>query len=315
MAVYDINGNVICGKVQPTYSDAQCTTAFLAYMASKAGLFGMTGTHYENPSGLTYDSYSTPQDELKLCVAVAADRIACDIWSTPSKSFSISGDHARTISVTNNVVGTYDTTLSSGGYKFLGGKGGSLSSSGYERAAVLHVDVSGKTCAVALMAAGQTPYNNIDKSAKELCAMLASKIAGQTPSAGTNLTALVNGGGGYAGCVMPDIPGAYINLEAPAQLILRSDAVSGSPTASRKPASTTKTMTMLCALDYIADEYESVVVKTVDISSGSGSTFYDGDILTYYDALRIMMMESSNTLANTICRAIGERILLSDSIT
>ena len=68
-------------------------------------------------------------------------------------------------------------------------------------------------------------------------------------------------------------------------------------------------MTMLCALDYITYLHEPIKVKTVDIVGGSGSTFYDGDTMTVFDALRIMMMESSNTLANTIARFIGGKIL------
>ena len=72
-------------------------------------------------------------------------------------------------------------------------------------------------------------------------------------------------------------------------------------------------MTMLCALDYFYDTHETVTVKTVDIIGGSGSTFYDGDELTFWDAVRIMMMESSNTLANTIARCAGYKILCAQS--
>jgi D-alanyl-D-alanine carboxypeptidase len=70
---------------------------------------------------------------------------------------------------------------------------------------------------------------------------------------------------------------------------------------------------MLCALDYFTDIHETITVKTVDITSGSGSTFYDGDKLEFWDAVRIMMMESSNTLATCIGRCTGEKILLAQS--
>ena len=53
----------------------------------------------------------------------------------------------------------------------------------------------------------------------------------------------------------------------------------------------------------------TVTVAKSDISSGSGSKFFEGDELTMHDALRIMMMESSNSLANTIGRTIGRMIL------
>lgn len=310
MSVYGIDKSILCNYREiGSYSDTECTSAFLQYMAQKCALYGMSGTHYDNPSGLTYDSYSTPQDALKLGIMVAASNKGLDIWATPDRDFAVAGDHARTLTVANNVISTYGTTLNAAGYKFLGGKGGSLMSQGYERASILHVDISGVLCALALMASGQTSYNNIAKSAKELCDMVKASLSGQTPTAGTNLNALVSGGGGYAACVIPSVPGAYANFETPADLLAREHSVSASPTASRRPASTTKTMTMLCALDYVENPYDLVTVKSVDILTGSGSTFYDGDVLTMHDALRIMMMESSNTLANTIARETGRKIL------
>lgn len=308
--IYDIDGNVLCdydGNSSP-YTDAECTTAFLEYMAKKCTLYGMTGTSYASPSGLTQDSYSTPQDALKLGMVVTTYKQALDIWATPSRSFSILGDHARTLSVTNNVISGVASDLGAY-YKFLGGKGGSLIYSDYHRAQILLVEVEEKPVVLSLMALGSTNYNNIFKSAKELCDMVKASLNGQTPSAGTNLSALVSGNGGYCACLVPTASGGYQNLETPAELIARQHSQSASPTVSRYPASTSKTMTMICALDYITNLHSAVKVKTSDIVGGSGSTFYDGDTLTIYDALRIMMMESSNTMANTIARVIGSKIL------
>lgn len=308
--VFDINGNEICDYEEggSSYTDSECLTAFLGYMAKKADLYGMTGTYYASPSGLTESSYSTPQDGLKLGVAVTCNKQALDIWATPNRSFSILGDHARTLSVTNNVISGSATDLGAY-YDFLGGKGGSLIYSNYHRAQILLVDILGHPVVLSLMALGQTNYNNIYKSAKELCDMVKASLNGQTPSAGTNLSALVSGSGGYCACLVPTASGGYQNLETPAELIARQHSQSASPTVSRYPASTSKTMTMLCALDYITNIHAMVRVKSSDITSGSGSTFYDGDKMTMYDALRIMMMESSNTLANTIARGIGGKIL------
>lgn len=308
--VYNKAGEPICyDRLLGNFPDEQCTNAFLSYMAEKCALYGMSGTVYANPSGLTTESQSTPQDEMKLAVAVAANRTALDVWATPARDFTIGGNNARTLSIINNVMTFYGATIDAAGYKFLGGKGGSLTREGYDRAGTLIVDIQGVAVALGLMARGQTQYNNIDKSAKELCDMVKASLNGQTPTPGTNLNALVSGGGGYAACVIPNVPGAYANLESPADLLAREHSVSASPTANRIPASTTKTMTMLCALDYMGNPYDLVTVKASDISTGSGSTFYDGDILTMHDALRIMMMESSNTLANTIARETGRKIL------
>lgn len=308
--VYDVNGNVICEgegvDPTPTHTDAECTTAFLEYMAKKASVYGMTGTHYVSPSGLANGSYSTPQDALKLGISVTCNKYALDIWGTQNRSFSILGNHARTISVSNNVIGGSATDLGAY-YDFLGGKGGSLSNN--VRAQILLVDIEGHPTVLSLMGNGTTAFTNIYKSAKELCDMVKASLNGQTPTAGENLNTLVADDGGYCACLVPVASGGYQNLETPAELIARPHSISASPTVSRTPASTSKVMTMLCALDYVTDFHALIRVKTSDLSSGSGSTFYDGDRMTIYDALRIMMMESSNTLANTIARVIGGKIL------
>lgn len=310
--VYDIDGNVICDcdgeGGGTTHPDAQCTQAFLDYMEKKCTQYGMSGTHYVSPSGLTESSYSTPQDGMKLGIAVSANPQALEIWATPSQSFSIKGSHARTLSVANNVISAVAADLNAY-YKFLGGKGGSLIYSQYHRAQILLVEIEGKPVVLSIMAIGQANYSNIFKSAKELCDMVRASMDGETPMEGENLAALVSGNGGYAACVVPMVPGAYVNLESPSELLARDFSISASPSVSRYPASTSKTMTVLCALDYITNIHETITVKTVDIVGGSGSTFYDGDQLTMHDALRIMMMESSNTLANTIARTIGDKIL------
>lgn len=308
--VFDINGNEICDYEEggSSHTDVECLTAFLAYMAAKCTLYGMSGTHYASPSGLTESSYSTPQDGLKIGMVAASDARALDIWATPSRSFAIRGSHARTLSVTNNVISGLATDLGAY-YDFLGGKGGSLIYADSHRAQILLVDIEGHPVVLSLMALGQTGYNNIYKSAKELCDMVKASLNGQTPSVGTNLAALVSGNGGYAACLVPVVSGGYRNLETPAKLITREHSQSASPTVSRYPASTSKVMTMMCALDYISNLHATIRVKASDITSGSGSTFYDGDMMTFYDALRIMMMESSNTMANTIARVIGGKIL------
>ena len=196
-------------------------------------------------------------------------------------------------------------------YPFLGGKGGSLVYADHHRAQILLVEVEGKRVMLSLMALGKANFNNVFKSAKELCDMMADQMAGKTPAEGTNLLALVKGRGGYAACVVPDDPATKTNSCDSAKLLQRADALGNASAVSRFPASTSKVMTMLCALDFIRDaKAETVTVKKGDISGGSGSKFLEGDTLTMHDALRIMMMQSSNTLANTIGRTIGERILL-----
>lgn len=75
-----------------------------------------------------------------------------------------------------------------------------------------------------------------------------------------------------------------------------------------KPASITKLMTAKVALDFLPMS-ESITIKSSDIQSGSGDTFYSGDVLCVEDAILAMLLPSSNTLATALARVAGERIL------
>lgn len=68
-------------------------------------------------------------------------------------------------------------------------------------------------------------------------------------------------------------------------------------------------MTAMCMLDWITDIHEWFTVKASDISTGSGQTMYDGDRITFKDALYAMMLPSSNTCAKAVARVVGEKIL------
>ena len=73
------------------------------------------------------------------------------------------------------------------------------------------------------------------------------------------------------------------------------------------PASTTKLLTALCAYA-ICSLDGTVAVKQIDLASGSGSHYSVGDTFSMSDAVQIMLMESSNTLANAIARTCGTMI-------
>lgn len=309
MAVFDKNGNVICGEAQPEYSDSECINAFLSYMAQKSQQLGMSSVYYDT-IGLNHDNACSPQDELKLAIVIAGNPLASDIWSTKDRSFSVGGSNARTISVKNNVYGAEPPEAL---YKLLGGKGGSLGNSqtSYWRKARMGIyDVNGIAVAVALLGPGQWTYSNMPSCTQELLGMMATKLNGGTPSEGSNLQHLITDGGGYAAIPVPPVPCACINAYTPTELLTRENVLSNNASALQTPASTTKSMTMICALDFLKDPFEVIKINSGDTSDGSGSNFIAGDTLNIMDALKIMMMESSNTLAKAVGRFTGGKILL-----
>lgn len=67
-------------------------------------------------------------------------------------------------------------------------------------------------------------------------------------------------------------------------------------------------MTAKVALDYLSMS-EIITIKSSDIQSGSGDTFYSGDVLYVEDAILAMLLSSSNTLATALARIVGKKIL------
>ena len=125
-----------------------------------------------------------------------------------------------------------------------------------------------------------------------------------------NLGKLLSEGGGFCAVPVPTCAGAYLNSNSTNDLLARKFAVYGGETSSQFPASTSKTMTMLCTLNIVSNLQEIITLTSSDVSfSGSGSTYFAGDKLTIEDALRIMMMESSNKLAEALSRFVGNKLL------
>ncbi|MFS8629954.1 MAG: serine hydrolase, partial [Bacillales bacterium] len=74
------------------------------------------------------------------------------------------------------------------------------------------------------------------------------------------------------------------------------------------PASVTKLMTAVTALDYVSGLEEQFMIQETDITPGMGDYFLPGDILTLKDLLYGMMLPSSNTCATAMARIAGEKI-------
>lgn len=313
LASFDAALTVYAGSAYSPYTDAQQRAAFVSCMAEMCTKLGMLATTFANASGLTSESQTTPADMLKLVIAIAGNPLAMDIWSTRDRDFTVGGVNHRTISVASNV---YSAEPSGAQYKLLGGKGGTLNASsggGKPRKARIAVyEVAGRPVAVSLMGQSEWASNNLVACAQELCGMMETLLSGGTPTEGVYLAQLISEGGGYAAIPVPICAGAYLNAYTVSELLARTDALSRNATATQIPASTSKAMTMLCVLSLASDLNEIVEIKSGDIRGGSGSAFDTGDRLTVIDALRIMMMESSNTLAETLGRIFGVELLKTD---
>lgn len=80
---------------------------------------------------------------------------------------------------------------------------------------------------------------------------------------------------------------------------------SKSVNASIAPASITKVMSVIVALESGMTLNTLLTVAVGDIATGSGNNLLEGDQITLLDALFNMMLPSSNTSANLVARSVG----------
>lgn len=67
-------------------------------------------------------------------------------------------------------------------------------------------------------------------------------------------------------------------------------------------------MTALIALEYENSMSKNIEIKKCDLMRGSGIEIKEGESLTFYDAIKSMLISSSNTCSYAIAREVGCRI-------
>jgi len=285
-----------------SHADSECVTAFVAEMNKYASLFGMTNTNFVNPHGLNDAShYSCARDLCRLTMCATAYRRFMEYWGQTSYSVAVGGPNARTISGVSTYKGTAMETVGDY-YHIFGGKSGSVTAGGSRRENLCLV-VKSKVDDAWLV--GCIMYNTNDPSAhttdnrgvpfKEMLDWLEDYR--QDPS---TPTPTIQASYCSAWVVPPHTPTAYADMNL--------EMVGKSSTTQAVPASCTKMMTALVALDHLTLD-ETITIKSGDIESGTGDTFYAGDTINAGDAILAMMLPSSNTLAHAIARVVGNKIL------
>ena len=260
--------------------------AFLARMADKASALGMKTARFENPSGLTFASRASADDLLRLGMAAARHPVFSNIWCKTSATIEIKGPHARTVELRHNYTALAGWKKFTDKYPFLGGKGGSLSRPGFSvRSHVIATAIAGTRYVFAIsgMKSSKDDPFVLDL---EIAASVEAALRGEKTPSTPLLDAHVAAGGGYAWSALDGSrSGASANAGKP-----------------HVPASTTKMMTALCALDAAGVSRAPVVVRKSDLTGGSGIPCYEGDEFAFEDALTAMILPSSNTLAETMSR-------------
>ena len=283
--------------------DAKCLAAFVAEMNRYATMLGMSNTNFVNPSGMDENNhYSCAKDMARMTMCCTSYRKLMDYWGQTTYSVPVGGPNARTISGSSSYTGKAMSTVEDY-YHIIGGKSGTWVVSSYNHIENLCLVCKSKVDNEWLV--GCILYNTYNSTAgvssnrgvpfKEMLDWLEEHR--QTPSIPAQPVQAIY----CSAWVMPSLADtAYQDIDY--------EMVGKSSTTRAKPCSTTKLMTAMVALDNIGTD-EIITIKSSDIRSGSGDTFYADDTLLLGDAILAMLLASSNTLATAIARTAGERIL------
>lgn len=299
------------GTVYPEFTTQECMDAFYAYAAKKRKNYAINDTYYADPSGYAEGSYTTPADLFRIGLIVASNSKSYKWWGGREKYATVNfmGEHEREVTFPDLWNGV-------GGTRFCNKSGGVSHSDGKHRAGFQLTTLNNKQAAISIMIRGSAHYDYITTYISNIKQMLRDLDDGKTVTEPEGLAAMVAAGGGYVASFLPEDIAKYQQITY--DQMISSDGKSGvlkdfmirhNPKVKNGPASTTKIMTLMCVLDAMRSELETVEIIEDDITKGSGLEVFVGDKLTVGDALLVMMVSSSNTMSATLARYVGKWIL------
>lgn len=324
-------------------SDGEALLKFRQAMNNKAVALGMYNSTFMNPSGLPADgfgvNYMTAADAMKLAVAAFGCDKLLDILRAKYHTFRAGGLLKRFIATTSSPhTGTFASEMANEGFFLYGGKGGSVGgvySPDRPEAGVLNYvalcGYKGKQIALSMM--GQW-YHEIDSEGNRTGnKMTFTPIVMDLMNAmkqiidGTDRNNVVIGADlqeattrsqypvGVAACIIPEGSATAWAYHTAEEMVAKDDSFAINADAPINAASCSKLLTALLVLDYVDNLSERVCIKDVDLVGGSGQELHPGELITYRDLLYIMLMESNNTAATALGRAVGEKIVQGGLLT
>jgi hypothetical protein len=271
---------------------SEARAAFIAEMNKKAQKLGMTNTYYIDSSGVASDQtaqLSCASDLVRLGIAATGYDELMKVWNEQTYNVNVEGVNPRQVTIESTVIKPDLDDY----YHIFGGKSGT----GYGNSNLLTI-VEAQDKDHWLVGAVMGPSANRHVSSKELYDLATKVLNGETVD-GLDISSA------YGAVALLPSRTTYSRY-TPNFLWTKN------PTTQTVPASTTKLMTVLVALDYCKDLNEKVEILSGDIVAGAGSEIFPlGDILTIQDMLYCAMLPSNNTIANTLARVAGEKIIRS----
>lgn len=266
------------------YTVKECLAAFCEKMNEKAAALGMHSAHFVDAAGIANEA--SARDILRLVVAAAECAPLQKVWSTREYTACIGGENAREIPLVSKTLANVTSGCLTDHYHILGGKGGTLTRQRAFSTAVL-AQVEGEVLACVVMYAqdaNEGPQNRWEAARRALDA------------------ALGKGEDTCAACA------AVCRLSEPETLLYAKNV-----DEVKMPASMSKILTALIVYEYLSeDEMLFVTQELTDSVQPRGFYVEDiihGDTLTVRDAMRLLMLPSSNATAFLLAEAVGRKIL------
>ncbi|QLK85671.1 serine hydrolase [Staphylococcus sp. 17KM0847] len=256
---------------------------FVEKMNEKAKSIGMHHSTFKNPSGLTArGQLSTSYDLSLLTLHASFNHNIVRIWKKKQYSIKIKGDNNREI----NIKTTVNDKVQYKHYRILGGKTGTI---GFiKNLSVLVYDNEHIYIVTLLKVKGNRFYQ-----AKQIIDHITNPEHSSVIDAHT-----------YTVFKYPLYNPILFTQLMPTSLISKNEH------ARNNPASITKLLTLLVAFDYPIDLEDNIKITDKDIVEDSLNDIRSGDIIKLDDALHLMLLSSSNILANALSRHVFENYML-----
>lgn len=272
-------------------TDAENLDAFMAYMQEKARAIGMSDSIFRDPVG-DHCNLTTARDVARLMICADSCEQLQPIWSQSVKKLNVTGSKARTKTVESSVIKPELERY----YHILGGKTGTLDGV-RNLAAILEIPGSDDRLVVVVLEANGSNLTSVNRyqAARETADAAMKKY--RDPScdlAGTDVCCA-----SAIACLIPARGGDPCDL----QVLYEKDADS-----LRIPASITKVLTAVCALELMKDLQTQITYTQFDINTCPwfAEEFYAGDTVTLEHALYVLLLPSENVTAFAIARSAGE---------
>jgi D-alanyl-D-alanine carboxypeptidase len=255
----------------------------------------MTHSNFIEPAGFpsAIEHTMSTRDMVKMVIYASRYKELATIWNEKSYTFTIEGENPREITINTTVT----LPIIEKDYHIFGGKTGGIWGTneidGFHMVLMTNAPNDRRFIAAIRGASTAEERCNDLKTSLEHAKLLLNHPNATVDDIASDSAAV---------CLMPlHHPVPYEPQDIP--LIYSKNAdIAG------HPASITKIMTVITALDYMTNLDEKIVLQESDITPGMGNYFHAGDIITFRDALYSMMLPSSNTCATAVARRAGEKI-------